>query len=118
MPSPLVKVTRSPQFAGETLLERSVEDAEPAAQILLLGELGLQLGLQLELLGVVALLPLAGRDERPERAALVAVDPVDGLLAALELEDRREQLGPEALLLEPLRHRVHGRDLVLELGIV
>src|SRR5947208_11170459 len=68
-------------------LERRVEDAEPAGQVLLDRQLLLQLRLQLELLRVVSLLVVAGRDERPECAALVPVDPVHGMLAAVELED-------------------------------
>ncbi len=60
------------------LLDRRVEEREPARQILLDRQLVLELRLQLELRRVVALL-LADRDERPERAALEAVDPVDGI---------------------------------------
>src|SRR5919201_6391361 len=78
------------------LLNRGVEQPEPAGEIRLDRQLALQLRLQLQLLGVVALLVLARRDERPERAALVAVDPVDGVLPTLEAERGREQLRPEA----------------------
>src|SRR5947209_3505918 len=68
----------TPAFPGVS--EWRVEDAEPAAQVLLDRELLLELRLQLELLGVVALLVVARWDEGPERAALVPVDPVHGLL--------------------------------------
>src|SRR5438270_3756563 len=98
-------------------LERGVEDAEPARQVLLDGKLALELRLQLELGGVVPLLALALRHERPERPAFVAVDEVDGMLAALEPEDGGEQLRAEALLLQAGRDRVHGCDLILELRI-
>ena len=77
--------------------DRRVEQRQPARQILLDRKLLLELRLQLELGRVVALLALAGRDERPEGAALEAVDPVDGVLAALEAERRREELRAEAL---------------------
>ena len=88
-------------------LERRIEDPEPAGQIRFDRQLLLQLGLQLQLLGVVSLLALTGGNEGPEGAPLVAVDPVDGLLAALELEHRREELAAEARFLEPLRDRVN-----------
>src|SRR5206468_9150732 len=91
--------------------------AEPAAQVLLDRELRLQLRLELELLGVVPFLAFAHRDEGPKRAALVAVDPVDRVPAALELEHRGEQLRAEALLLETLRDRVNRGHLVLELRV-
>jgi len=51
----------------------------------------LELRLELELERVVPRL-VVDRDERPERAALEAVDPVDGVRAAVELERRREEL--------------------------
>src|SRR3974390_2197922 len=60
--------------------DRSVEQAEP------LGEVGLQLRLQLHLPRVGALLLLARRDERPERAGLEAVDPVGRVLRVSEAE--------------------------------
>src|SRR5437763_1498435 len=88
-------------------------------QSLLDRELVLELRLQLELFGVVTIL-LALRDERPEGAALEAVDPVDVRPVAelrLELEGSGEQLAPESRLLQPLRHRVHRGHLVLELGV-
>src|SRR5438128_9270658 len=94
-----------------------VEQPEPAAQVLLDRQLVLQLRLQLQLLGVVAALVLAGRHERPERAALVAVDQVDGELSAFEAEDGGEQLLAETLLLESLRDRVHRGHLVLEVRV-
>ena len=50
------------------------------------------------------------RDERPERAALVAVDPVDRVLVALEAEDRGEQLLAEARCVELRGDEVHARD--------
>jgi hypothetical protein len=59
----------------------------------------LELRLQLELLGVVALLAVNFRHERPERAALEAVDPVDTAAVealALEGEHGGEQLPAEA----------------------
>src|SRR2546421_10251115 len=79
--------------------DRGAEEPEPAGEVLLDRQLALELRLQLQLLGVVALLVFAGGDERPERAALVAVDPVHGMLPALEAKDGREELGPEALRL-------------------
>src|SRR5205809_201598 len=105
-PTPRVRPCRSGHASkrpdgGPRYLERRVEDAEPAGQILLDRQLRLELRLQLQLLGVVALLVLPGRNEGPEGAALVAVDPVDGMLPALELEDRGQELRAEALLLEP-----------------
>src|SRR5438105_14513381 len=45
-------------------LDRGVEDAEPPAQILFDRQFGLELGLQLQLLGVVATLALPGGAER------------------------------------------------------
>src|SRR4029450_12398512 len=100
-------------------LQRGVEQAEPAREVLLDRQLVLELRLQLELLGVVPFL-LSLRDERPEGAALEAVDPVDVRPVAelrLELEGRREQLTAEPRLLQPLRHRVPRRPLALELGV-
>src|SRR5438094_5958480 len=97
--------------------ERSVEEAEPARQVLLDRQLTLELRLQLELLGVVALLLLPGRHERIERAPLVAVDPVDRMLPAVEAEHGRQKLRAEALLLEPLRNGMDGGDLILELRV-
>src|SRR5205814_4565372 len=93
------------------------EEAEPARQILLDRKLALELRLQLELLGVVTLLLLAGRDERPERARLVAVHPVDRLLRilALEAEDRREQPVAETARLELGGGGVRRRDDVLQI---
>src|SRR5215217_111314 len=75
--------------------ERRAVQPEPARKVPLHRQLTLELRLQLELLGVVAL-ALARRDKRPERALLVAVDPVDRILCAVELERGREQLRPEA----------------------
>src|SRR5581483_9670475 len=80
-------------------------------------ELGLELRLQLELRGVVALVLRAARDERPERSRLEAVDPVHRVLPALELERGREELPAEPLRLELGRDGVHARDLVLEVGV-
>src|SRR6266536_4092457 len=105
---------RSPQFAvflahramsrgqdrGTCPLQRGVEDAEPARQILLDGQLRLELGLELQFLGVVPLLVLPSRDERPERPSLVAVDPVHRVLPTVEAENRGEKLRAKALLLE------------------
>src|SRR5919108_6395765 len=111
-------VMKMPQFAGKAAsLEGRVEDAEPAREVLLDRQFRLELRLQLQLLGVVAPLVLSGRDEGPEGAALVAVDPVDGVLTALEAKHRGQELRAEPLFLEPLCHRVHGGDLVLELRI-
>src|SRR6266566_3846641 len=98
-------------------LERSVEDAEPAGQVWLHRELLLQFGLELQLLRVVSLPVLARRDEGPERASLVAVDPVDRVLPPVELEHGGEELRPESLLLQALRHRMDRRHLILEVGI-
>src|SRR6266545_366487 len=109
------RVTKS-AISGHFRLQRGVEDGEPARQILLDRKLGLQLRLQLELFGVVAFL-LPGRHEGPKGAPLVAVDPVDGMLPALEAEHGGEKLRPEPLLLEPGRNPVDGCDLVLEVGI-
>src|SRR5438046_882091 len=81
-------------------LDGRVEEPEPGRQVLLDRELFVELRLQLELLGVVALLVLAARHERPERAALVAVDEVDRLLAAVEAERRGEQPVAEAAVLQ------------------
>src|SRR5204862_182811 len=61
---------------------------------------------------------LAGRDEGPEGAALVAVHEVHGVLSSVELEDRRQELLAEALLLQPLGDRVGGRHLVLEIRVL
>ena len=111
------------------MLDGRVEDAEPAGKVLLDRELGLELGLQLELLGVVALL-LALRHERPERAALEAVDPVDRLLCAVELEGRGEQLDdadlspsdgivpPDDLSLDEARELFEGEGLIPDLPAV
>src|SRR4051812_45768358 len=112
-----VIMTQSAQIAGETGLERRIEDPEPAGQIRLDRQLLLELGLELQLLGVVSLLALAGRNEGPEGTPLVAVDPVHGLLAALELEHRSEELASETRLLEPLRDRVDRGDLVLQVRV-
>src|SRR5207253_5260053 len=98
-------------------LDRGAEEGEPAREILLDRQLMLELRLQLELLGVVALLVLAGGDERPERASLVAVDPVDRVLAAVEAEHRGEELGPEALGLELGRDSVSARHEILEIRV-
>src|SRR5205085_9114711 len=98
---------------GELPLERRVEEAEPPAELGLDRQLAVELRLQLELLRVVALLVLAGRHERPERAALVPADEVDGTHAADELEQPGEQLLAEDLLLEALGNRVDGGDPVL-----
>ena len=100
--------------AGTGRSDRRVEEAEPAGQVLLDRELVLELRLQLELGGVVAVLALAGRDEGPEGAALEAVDQVDGVLAAVEAERRREQLRAEALRGQLGRDRVHRGHLALE----
>ena len=62
-------------------------------QVGLDGQLLLELRLQLELARVVALLLLAGRDERPERAGLEAVDPVDRMAAARRSGRRRRGAG-------------------------
>src|SRR5439155_24250324 len=102
--------------AGES--DRRVEEAEPAAQVGLDRQLAVQLRLQLQLLGVVPFLVLAGRDEGPEGAALVAVHEVHGVLSSVELEDRRQELLAEALLLQPLGDRVGGRHLVLEIRVL
>src|ERR1043166_3468570 len=101
---------------GETRrrLDRRIEQAEPPRQVLLDRKLLLQLRLQLELGGVVALLAFAGRDEWPERAALVPVDPVDRVVAAVEAERGREELRAEPARDELRPDQVHGRDEVLE----
>src|SRR3954452_5001581 len=92
----------------------SVEQSEPARQVLLDRQLLLELRLQLQLRRVVALLPLAARDARPPRAALVAVDPVRRVAAAPEREDGREQLRPEAARLQLRPDQVRRRHEVLE----
>src|SRR6478609_11550934 len=94
-----VTMTQMAQIAGRMGLERRIEDAEPAGQIRFDRQLLLQLGLELQFLGVVALLAVADGNEGPEGTPLVAVDPVHGLLAALELEHRREKLASEARFL-------------------
>src|SRR5262249_56746887 len=78
---------------------------------------GREFRFRLELFGLAAPRAAARRHERPEGAPLVAVDPVDGTLPALDLEDGGEELPAEALLLEPLRDCVDCCDLVLELGV-
>src|SRR5580765_2700668 len=112
-----VTVTQMAQIAGRMGLERRIEDPEPAGQIRFNRQLFLQLGLELQLLGVVALLALTGRNEGPEGPPLVAVDPVDGLLAAFELEHGREELAAEARFLEALRDRVNPGYLVFEIRV-
>src|SRR2546430_457020 len=107
--------TRTVFTAGR--LDRGVEQAEPARQVLLDRQLRLELRLQLELRRVVAVLAVVERDERPPRAALEAVDPVDGVRAALEPERGGKELRAEALLGQPLRDRVHGGDEVLEVRV-
>src|SRR5688572_15715737 len=104
-------------YSGRTS-DRSIEERQPAREVLLDRQLLFELRLQLELRGVVALLVLPRGDERPERAALVAVDEVDGMLAALEAKDRREQLRPEAARLELGADEVDGRDEVLEVVVL
>src|SRR5439155_10870184 len=98
-------------------LDRGAEEPEPARQVLLDWQLVLQLRLELELLGVVALLLLARRYERPERAGLVAVYPVDGLVRvlALEAEHRRQQLAAEPAGLQLGGGGVHRGHDVLEI---
>src|SRR4051812_11335611 len=96
-----------------TASEGCVEDREPAGDVGLDRQLLLQLCLQLQLPGIVALLVLAARDERPERRPLVAVDQVHGILVALELEDGREQPVAEAARLQLRADQVDGRDEVL-----
>src|SRR5205085_10598309 len=81
------------------------------------GQLVLELRLQLELLGVVAFLVAAGGDERPECAALVAVDPIDRMLAAVEAEGGCEQLRAEAASLELAADDVDARDDILQVGV-
>ena len=88
---------------------------EPHRDVGLDRKLFLHLRLQLQLLRVVAV-SLADWHEGPERAALVAVDPVDRL-RALELEDRREELRPEAALGELRPDEVNSRDEILELVV-
>jgi hypothetical protein len=84
-------------------------------------QLFFELRLQLQLARVVALLLLAGRDERPPSPGLEAVDPVNGLVglegAAVEAERGGEELASEAAILEFRRDRVDAGDLVLELGV-
>src|SRR5688572_23843228 len=99
------------------LVQWRVEETEPARQVRLDRELLLELRLQPQLRGVVALLALAGRHERPERAALEPVDQVRRVLAALEGEERREQLLAEAPVRELSGDEVHGRDQVLEVAV-
>src|SRR5580765_2176449 len=102
---------------GRMGLERRVEDPEPAGQIRFDRQLLLQLGFELQLLGVVALLAFADRNEGPEGTPLVPVDPVHGLLAAFELEDRGEELASEARFLEPLGNCVNPGYLVLQVRV-
>src|SRR5205085_11558576 len=88
--------SRAATRRSSSSLEGSVEEAEPAGEILLDRQLVLELRLQLELRRVVALLVAAGRDERPEGPALVAVDPVDRVLATVEPEGGGQELRSEA----------------------
>src|SRR5262249_6944526 len=96
--------------------DRGVEQRQPRGQILLDRKLLFQLGLQLQLARVVALL-LAGGDERPEGALLEAVDPVHRVLVALEPERRREELPAEALRRQLGGDGIDGRDYVLEVPV-
>src|SRR5438874_13774108 len=95
---PRPAAARSPK--RDLVLERRVEEAEPPGEVGLDGQLALELRLQLELLGVDPLLVPSCRDEGPERAALVALDPVDRVLATVEAERRGEELRAEAARLE------------------
>src|SRR3954468_17726586 len=115
---PRAKTPKGVRFAAAGFhSKRGVEETEPLAQVLLDGELLLELRLQLELARVVAFLLHAGRHERPERAGLEAVDPVHGMLAAFEAEGGREQLRAEAALDELLCDRVDRGHLILELRV-
>src|SRR5581483_7194572 len=69
-----------------------------------------------QLARVVAVLA-AGRDERPERAGLEAVDPVHRGAVAVEAEGRCQQLAAEPARGELVRDRIDGRHLVLEIGV-
>ena len=60
---------------------------------------------------------LAGRDERPERAPLEAVDQVHRVLVAGELEGRRQQLLAEAVRDELRGDQVHRRHELLEVVV-
>src|SRR5579884_501049 len=98
-----------------------VEEPEPLAEVRLDRQLLLELRLQLQLAGVVSLLLLAGRDERPPRPRLEPVDPIDGMVAApraaVEAERGGEELAAEAVLLELGGEGVDARDLIVELGV-
>src|SRR6266545_8056408 len=84
--------------AGLRSVERSVEESKPAGQVRLDRELSLELVLQAELLRVIPLLVVPAREERPERAALVAVDEVDAALAILKGKKGSEELPAEAAI--------------------
>src|ERR671915_1486613 len=100
-----------------TLVQRGVEKAEPAREIWLDRQLALELALQAKLLGVVALLLLAGGHERPERSALEPVDQIDGLLAAIEREERCQELPAETPGLELRADEIGSRDEILEIPV-
>src|SRR6266545_4178001 len=92
---------RRPRLAagvGLRSVERSVEEGKPASQVRLDRELSLELVFQAELLRVVPLLVLPARDERPKRAALVAVDQVDAALPVLKGKKGSEELPAEAAI--------------------
>src|ERR687897_775333 len=93
------------------------EESEPAREVGLDRQLLLELRLQLELLGVVTFLALPGRNERPERAALVPVDPEHRQLAAGEPERRREQLLAKASCSQLRGDQMNRRHEVLEVVI-
>src|SRR5207245_10344604 len=98
--------------------DRRFVEGEPLGEVRLDRQLLLELGLQLELLRVVALLAVACRDERPELRVLETVDPVDRLLfLSLEAEGRGEQLGAEARTGELRCDEVRRGDLVLEVRV-
>ena len=67
-------------------------------------------------LRVVALLS-SPRHERPEGAALEAVDPVDRLLAAVERKTAASSCVAEALRRQLRGDQVDGRDEILEVGV-
>src|SRR5919109_3843653 len=82
------------------LSEWRIEEPEPAGEVGLDRQLAFEHVLQAQLLGVVALLILAGGNKGPERSRLVAVDEIRGPVAVAEGEHRGEKLTAEAAVRE------------------
>ena len=110
--------TCPPRNPGRASSDRRVVEAEPARQVLLDRELALELRLELELAGVVALV-LTGRNEGVERATLVGIEHVHGALVAagLEAEDGSQELGAEPAGDQVRGDEVDGRHQVLDVRV-